>query len=100
MSLKCLNSPLKNFALSKRLLLAFILAVIGLFSYISTVISNTARSLSVNMLLFFSLYSETPVHSGSSSPLPLTPSKERSGPFYGLESRRNNELNEVMKLGV
>ncbi|XP_062270395.1 male-specific lethal 3 homolog isoform X2 [Scomber scombrus] len=39
---------------------------------------------------------ETPVHSGSSSPLPLTPSKERSGPFYGLESRRNNELNEVL----
>ncbi|TWW64141.1 Male-specific lethal 3 -like protein [Takifugu flavidus] len=39
---------------------------------------------------------ETPVHSGSSSPLPLTPSKERCGPFYGLESRRNNELNEVL----
>lgn len=38
------------------------------------------------------------MHSGSSSPLPLTPSKERSGPFYGLESRRNNELNEVMEL--
>lgn len=38
---------------------------------------------------------ETPVHSGSSSPLPSTPSRERSGPFYGLESRRNNELNEV-----
>ncbi|XP_072288350.1 MSL complex subunit 3-like isoform X2 [Eucyclogobius newberryi] len=39
---------------------------------------------------------ETPIHSGSSSPLPLTPNKERSGPFYGLESRRNNELNEVL----
>ncbi|XP_067349696.1 MSL complex subunit 3-like isoform X2 [Channa argus] len=39
---------------------------------------------------------ETPVHSGSSSPLPLTPNKEQSGPFYGLESRRNNELNEVL----
>ncbi|XP_077471611.1 MSL complex subunit 3-like isoform X2 [Stigmatopora argus] len=39
---------------------------------------------------------KTPVHSGSSSPLPLTPSKERSGPFRGLESRRNNELNEVL----
>lgn len=37
------------------------------------------------------------MHSGSSSPLPLTPGKERSRPFYGLESRRNNELNEVMK---
>uniref|UniRef100_A0A8C5BKW9 MSL complex subunit 3 n=1 Tax=Gadus morhua TaxID=8049 RepID=A0A8C5BKW9_GADMO len=34
--------------------------------------------------------------SGSSSPLPLTPSRERGGPFYGLESRRNNELNEVL----
>lgn len=41
---------------------------------------------------------ETPVHSGSSSPLPSTPSRERSGPFYGLESRRNNELNEVSHL--
>ncbi|XP_075907393.1 MSL complex subunit 3B-like isoform X3 [Nelusetta ayraudi] len=39
---------------------------------------------------------KTPVHSGSSSPLPSTPSRERSGPFYGLESRRNNELNEVL----
>ncbi|XP_057686140.1 male-specific lethal 3 homolog [Corythoichthys intestinalis] len=39
---------------------------------------------------------KTPVHSGSSSPLPLTPSKDRSGPFHGLESRRNNELNEVL----
>uniref|UniRef100_A0A668ADG8 MSL complex subunit 3 n=1 Tax=Myripristis murdjan TaxID=586833 RepID=A0A668ADG8_9TELE len=38
----------------------------------------------------------TPGHSGSSSPLPLTPSKELGGPFYGLESRRNNELNEVL----
>uniref|UniRef100_A0A8D0AUZ0 MSL complex subunit 3 n=1 Tax=Sander lucioperca TaxID=283035 RepID=A0A8D0AUZ0_SANLU len=49
---------------------------------------------------FLNLDRKTPVHSGSSSPLPLTPSKERSGPFYGLESRRNNELNEVMKLCV
>lgn len=53
-----------------------------------------------SVYLLFSFYPETPVHSGSSSPLPLTPSKERSGPFYGLESRRNNELNEVMKLCV
>lgn len=45
---------------------------------------------------FLNLEKKTPVHSGSSSPLPLTPSKERSGPFYGLESRRNNELNEVL----
>ncbi|XP_040048308.1 MSL complex subunit 3B isoform X3 [Gasterosteus aculeatus] len=45
---------------------------------------------------FLNLERKTPVHSGSSSPLPLTPSKERSGPFYGLESRRNNELNEVL----
>uniref|UniRef100_A0A3Q0SKY7 MSL complex subunit 3 n=1 Tax=Amphilophus citrinellus TaxID=61819 RepID=A0A3Q0SKY7_AMPCI len=45
---------------------------------------------------FLNLDKRTPVHSGSSSPLPLTPSKERSGPFHGLESRRNNELNEVL----
>ncbi|KAM4601929.1 MSL complex subunit 3B-like isoform 2-T2 [Polymixia lowei] len=45
---------------------------------------------------FLNLERRTPVHSGSSSPLPLTPSKERGGPFYGLESRRNNELNEVL----
>uniref|UniRef100_A0A3Q1H417 Chromo domain-containing protein n=1 Tax=Anabas testudineus TaxID=64144 RepID=A0A3Q1H417_ANATE len=45
---------------------------------------------------FLNLDRKTPVHSGSSSPLPLTPSKEQSGPFYGLESRRNNELNEVL----
>uniref|UniRef100_H2LIT3 MSL complex subunit 3 n=1 Tax=Oryzias latipes TaxID=8090 RepID=H2LIT3_ORYLA len=45
---------------------------------------------------FLNLDKKTPVHSGSSSPLPLTPSKERSGPFRGLESRRNNELNEVL----
>ncbi|KAK7926189.1 hypothetical protein WMY93_008499 [Mugilogobius chulae] len=45
---------------------------------------------------FLNLDRKTPVHSGSSSPLPLTPNKERSGPFYGLESRRNNELNEVL----
>uniref|UniRef100_A0A8C6S4V1 MSL complex subunit 3 n=1 Tax=Neogobius melanostomus TaxID=47308 RepID=A0A8C6S4V1_9GOBI len=45
---------------------------------------------------FLNLERKTPVHSGSSSPLPLTPNKERSGPFYGLESRRNNELNEVL----
>ncbi|PWA32278.1 hypothetical protein CCH79_00013215 [Gambusia affinis] len=45
---------------------------------------------------FLNLEKKTPVHSGSSSPLPLTPSKERSGLFCGLESRRNNELNEVV----
>ncbi|KAM3857019.1 MSL complex subunit 3-like [Diretmus argenteus] len=45
---------------------------------------------------FLNLERRTPVHSGSSSPLPLTPSKEQGGPFYGLESRRNNELNEVL----
>uniref|UniRef100_A0A3B5MVC4 MSL complex subunit 3 n=1 Tax=Xiphophorus couchianus TaxID=32473 RepID=A0A3B5MVC4_9TELE len=45
---------------------------------------------------FLNLEKKTPVHSGSSSPLPLTPSKERSGLFCGLESRRNNELNEVL----
>ncbi|XP_028319540.1 male-specific lethal 3 homolog [Gouania willdenowi] len=45
---------------------------------------------------FLNLERKTPVHSGSSSPLLLTPSKDQSGPFYGLESRRNNELNEVL----
>uniref|UniRef100_A0A8D3ED82 FERM and PDZ domain containing 4 n=1 Tax=Scophthalmus maximus TaxID=52904 RepID=A0A8D3ED82_SCOMX len=45
---------------------------------------------------FLNLDRKTPVHSGSSSPLPSTPSKERSGLFYGMESRRNNELNEVL----
>nr|XP_015808042.2 male-specific lethal 3 homolog isoform X1 [Nothobranchius furzeri] len=45
---------------------------------------------------FLNLDRKTPIHSGSSSPLPSTPSKETSGPFYGLESRRNNELNEVL----
>ncbi|XP_053713955.1 male-specific lethal 3 homolog isoform X1 [Synchiropus splendidus] len=39
---------------------------------------------------------KTPGHSGSSSPLPWTPRKERSGALFGLGSRRNNELNEVL----
>ncbi|XP_039550727.1 male-specific lethal 3 homolog isoform X1 [Pimephales promelas] len=39
----------------------------------------------------------TPVHSGSSSPLPLTPNKDYTGGlFSGLESQRNYELNEVL----
>uniref|UniRef100_A0AAY4DSH2 MRG domain-containing protein n=1 Tax=Denticeps clupeoides TaxID=299321 RepID=A0AAY4DSH2_9TELE len=37
----------------------------------------------------------TPVHSGSSSPLPLTAQQGGSGVFSALQSRRNNELNEV-----
>ncbi|XP_066517452.1 MSL complex subunit 3-like isoform X2 [Hoplias malabaricus] len=45
---------------------------------------------------FLNLEKRTPVHSGSSSPLPLTPSKDGSGIFSGLETRRNNELNEVL----
>uniref|UniRef100_W5KKK5 MSL complex subunit 3 n=1 Tax=Astyanax mexicanus TaxID=7994 RepID=W5KKK5_ASTMX len=45
---------------------------------------------------FLNLEKRTPVHSGSSSPLPLTPSKDGSGVFSGLETRRNNELNEVL----
>lgn len=40
-------------------------------------------------------FEETPVHSGSSSPITLTPSKEGSAVFTGFEGRRNNELNEV-----
>ncbi|XP_023966664.1 male-specific lethal 3 homolog isoform X3 [Trachemys scripta elegans] len=39
---------------------------------------------------------ETPVHSGSSSPITLTPSKEGSAVFAGFEGRRNNEFNEVL----
>uniref|UniRef100_A0AAY4DS18 MRG domain-containing protein n=1 Tax=Denticeps clupeoides TaxID=299321 RepID=A0AAY4DS18_9TELE len=39
--------------------------------------------------------STTPVHSGSSSPLPLTAQQGGSGVFSALQSRRNNELNEV-----
>ncbi|XP_048834622.1 male-specific lethal 3 homolog isoform X2 [Brienomyrus brachyistius] len=42
------------------------------------------------------LEKRTPVHSGSSSPLPLTPSKEGSCVFSALESSRSNELNEVL----
>ncbi|KAK1802896.1 hypothetical protein P4O66_021431 [Electrophorus voltai] len=45
---------------------------------------------------FLNLEKRTPVHSGSSSPLPLTPSKDGSGVFSGLEGRRNNELNEAI----
>ncbi|XP_063073487.1 male-specific lethal 3 homolog [Engraulis encrasicolus] len=45
---------------------------------------------------FLNLDRRTPVHSGSSSPLPLTPSKDGSGVFAGLATRRNNELNEVL----
>ncbi|KAK7161763.1 hypothetical protein R3I94_004438 [Phoxinus phoxinus] len=46
---------------------------------------------------FLNLEKRTPVHSGSSSPLPLTPSKDYTGGlFSGLESQRNYELNEVL----
>ncbi|XP_072270450.1 MSL complex subunit 3 isoform X1 [Pyxicephalus adspersus] len=46
--------------------------------------------------LFLHLEKKTPVHSGSSSPITLTPSKEGGSVFSGLEGRRNNELNEVL----
>ncbi|XP_075446357.1 MSL complex subunit 3 isoform X3 [Ascaphus truei] len=46
--------------------------------------------------LFLHLEKKTPVHSGSSSPITLTPSKEGSSVFAGFEGRRNNELNEVL----
>lgn len=46
--------------------------------------------------LFLHLEKKTPVHSGSSSPITLTPSKEGSTVFTGFEGRRNNELNEVL----
>ncbi|XP_067259942.1 MSL complex subunit 3-like isoform X4 [Chanodichthys erythropterus] len=46
---------------------------------------------------FLNLEKKTPVHSGSSSPLPLTPSKDYTGGlFSGLETQRNYELNEVL----
>ncbi|XP_030428614.1 male-specific lethal 3 homolog isoform X2 [Gopherus evgoodei] len=46
--------------------------------------------------LFLHLEKKTPVHSGSSSPITLTPSKEGSAVFAGFEGRRNNEFNEVL----
>ncbi|CAH2223134.1 male-specific lethal 3 homolog [Pelobates cultripes] len=46
--------------------------------------------------LFLHLEKKTPVHSGSSSPITLTPSKEGSSVLSGFEGRRNNELNEVL----
>ncbi|KAM4699052.1 MSL complex subunit 3 isoform 2-T2 [Discoglossus pictus] len=49
--------------------------------------------------LFLHLEKKTPVHSGSSSPITLTPSKEGSSVFSGFEGRRNNELNESMISG-
>ncbi|XP_058631275.1 male-specific lethal 3 homolog isoform X4 [Onychostoma macrolepis] len=45
---------------------------------------------------FLNLEKKTPVHSGSSSPLPLTPSRDCTGGlFSGLETQRNYELNEL-----
>lgn len=55
----------------------------------------------INLFVIFffpSVFEETPVHSGSSSPITLTPSKEGSAVFTGFEGRRNNELNEVREL--
>uniref|UniRef100_A0A8D1L9W4 MSL complex subunit 3 n=1 Tax=Sus scrofa TaxID=9823 RepID=A0A8D1L9W4_PIG len=46
--------------------------------------------------LFLHLEKKTPVHSRSSSPVPLTPSKEGSTVFAGFEGRRTNEINEVL----
>ncbi|XP_078514034.1 MSL complex subunit 3 [Lissotriton helveticus] len=46
--------------------------------------------------LFLHLDKKTPVHSGSSSPITLTPSKDGSTVFAGFGGRRNNELNEVL----
>lgn len=53
-----------------------------------------------NLFCFSFLFEETPVHSGSSSPITLTPSKEGSAVFTGFEGRRNNELNEVTNFYV
>lgn len=46
--------------------------------------------------LFLHLDKKTPVHSRSSSPIPLTPSKDGGGVLAGLEGRRTNEINEVL----
>ncbi|XP_059964367.1 male-specific lethal 3 homolog [Mesoplodon densirostris] len=46
--------------------------------------------------LLLHLEKKTPVHSRSSSPVPLTPSKEGSVVFAGFEGRRTNEINEVL----
>ncbi|XP_057567527.1 male-specific lethal 3 homolog [Hippopotamus amphibius kiboko] len=46
--------------------------------------------------LLLHLEKKTPVHSRSSSPAPLTPSKEGSPVFAGFEGRRATEINEVL----
>ncbi|KAJ8789395.1 hypothetical protein J1605_021922 [Eschrichtius robustus] len=46
--------------------------------------------------LFLHLEKKTPAHSRSSSPVPLTPSKEGSAVFAGFEGRGTNEINEVL----
>ena len=46
--------------------------------------------------LFLYLEEKTSVHSRSSSPVPLTPSKEGSAVFAAFEGRRTKEINEVL----
>ncbi|XP_053423458.1 male-specific lethal 3 homolog [Nycticebus coucang] len=46
--------------------------------------------------LFLHLKKKTSVHSRSSSPTPLSPSKEGSAVFAGFEGRRTDEINEVL----
>ena len=46
--------------------------------------------------LFLYLEEKTSVHSRSSSPVPLTPSKEGSAVLAGFEGRRTKEINEVL----
>ncbi|XP_057387086.1 male-specific lethal 3 homolog [Balaenoptera acutorostrata] len=46
--------------------------------------------------LFLHLEKKTPAHSRSSSPVPLTPSKEGIAVFAGFEGRGTNEINEVL----
>lgn len=45
--------------------------------------------------LFLHLEKKTPVHSTSSSPVPLTPCKEGSVVFAGFGGRRTNDISEV-----
>uniref|UniRef100_A0A672IT77 MSL complex subunit 3 n=1 Tax=Salarias fasciatus TaxID=181472 RepID=A0A672IT77_SALFA len=62
----------------------------------SPLLKRRTADMSSQPRFFLNLDRRTPVHSGSSSPLPVTPGRERGVPFYGLQSRRNNELNEVL----
>ncbi|OCT92404.1 hypothetical protein XELAEV_18015463mg [Xenopus laevis] len=89
--------PEKNVELCKemvdglRITFDFTLPLILLYPYEQTQYKKVTSS-----KFFLPIREKTPVHSGSSSPITLTPSKDGSSVFSGLEGRRNNELNEVL----